>query len=189
MQNAIYCVREDHSNCSPNGDQYPVNTLVSISPAEAAIVKVRVGTIIHVFVGRRRRSIGVHISKGDNDRNRCKLLRGSSRQSERSMASVDAMGTSEHGAARAGCVRNAYLCVQPWDATEIWVSSADGSGARCVLGDGHTNYMQPQWAVDDRLFVVADVTDWWNVYEVDFANGAQLLCEHCVTNKSTQANY
>uniref|UniRef100_A0A914W7K8 Peptidase S9 prolyl oligopeptidase catalytic domain-containing protein n=1 Tax=Plectus sambesii TaxID=2011161 RepID=A0A914W7K8_9BILA len=65
----------------------------------------------------------------------------------------------------------------PWQATEIWSINLDvQSGTpltatkRKILGDGKTCYMQPRWSPNGSLYVIADTSDWWNIYEVDIAN-------------------
>lgn len=68
--------------------------------------------------------------------------------------------------------------LQPFEATEVCLCELDSKGAlidgteKKVLGDGTTCFMQPQWAKDDRLFVISDASNWWNVYEVCIVSGS-----------------
>jgi dipeptidyl aminopeptidase/acylaminoacyl peptidase len=52
----------------------------------------------------------------------------------------------------------------PWDGTELWVASADGSNAELVAGGPEESIVQPAWSPDGRLHWVSDRSGWWNLY-------------------------
>ncbi len=62
----------------------------------------------------------------------------------------------------------------PWDATTLHVHDLDGAslGAAVVtIGNGTESWVEPGWAPDGRLFACSDRDEWWNLYEIDLANG------------------
>jgi dipeptidyl aminopeptidase/acylaminoacyl peptidase len=52
----------------------------------------------------------------------------------------------------------------PWDGTELWVASVDGSDARLVAGGPQESIFQPEWSPTGELHFVSDRTGWWNLY-------------------------
>ena len=73
----------------------------------------------------------------------------------------------------------------PWDATVLMAGRLDADAGRPVLREvrrlvgvefgepGEVSLVQPEWAPDGRLLVVADTRDgWWNVHDVDPVSGA-----------------
>jgi dipeptidyl aminopeptidase/acylaminoacyl peptidase len=67
----------------------------------------------------------------------------------------------------------------PWDGTELWVASFDGTSVGepdRVAGSAAVSVVQPEWGPDGALYFSADPTGWWNLYRHD-ADGAQPLLE------------
>jgi len=76
----------------------------------------------------------------------------------------------------------------PWDSTSLWIADLvddDGpaladirllagvgrtGGARTDRRDGQS-LMQPVFGPDGRLYVISDITQWWNVHQVDETTG------------------
>lgn len=76
----------------------------------------------------------------------------------------------------------------PWDSTALWIAEiVDDDGpaladARLLAGvpragsaqvaeqDGQS-LMQPDFGPDGRLYVISDISQWWNVYQVDETSG------------------
>ncbi len=62
----------------------------------------------------------------------------------------------------------------PWDVTELWIADLDGattSNPRRLAGNGDEALQAPEW-YGERLTVVTDREEWWNLYEVDRGSGA-----------------
>jgi dipeptidyl aminopeptidase/acylaminoacyl peptidase len=62
----------------------------------------------------------------------------------------------------------------PWDTTSLWVATVVRDDERFTLTDVRKvagrdgeSLIQPEWGPDGALYVVSDVSDWWNVYRVD----------------------
>jgi dipeptidyl aminopeptidase/acylaminoacyl peptidase len=59
----------------------------------------------------------------------------------------------------------------PWDETELWVGTIDGTGAireqSRVAGGSGESIFQPEWSPDGQLYFVSDRTGWWNLYRHD----------------------
>jgi dipeptidyl aminopeptidase/acylaminoacyl peptidase len=57
--------------------------------------------------------------------------------------------------------------LMPWDGTELWVASVDGTGAlvepRCIAGGPDESIVQPEWAVDGSLWFSSDRSGRWNL--------------------------
>jgi len=55
----------------------------------------------------------------------------------------------------------------PWTCTRLWIAELDASGglkhAR-VVGPENASIFQPEWGPDGKLYFVADIDDWWNLY-------------------------
>jgi dipeptidyl aminopeptidase/acylaminoacyl peptidase len=51
----------------------------------------------------------------------------------------------------------------PWDGTELWDASVDGSDARQVAGGEAESIWQPEWSPEGDLHYVSDRTGWWNL--------------------------
>ncbi|MDQ1289249.1 MAG: hypothetical protein QG622_2815 [Actinomycetota bacterium] len=72
----------------------------------------------------------------------------------------------------------------PWDGTELWVAdlTPDASGALTLrdplrwAGGPDESLVQPEWGPDGRLYVVSDLTGWWNVYRVDTPGDLLPVC-------------
>ncbi len=63
----------------------------------------------------------------------------------------------------------------PWDATTLWHATFDKRGAltgELNIGHPNTSHFQPQFSPAGELYVVADTSDWWNLYH-HTANGLQ----------------
>ena len=62
----------------------------------------------------------------------------------------------------------------PWDGTELWLAEL-GDGAirnpRRLAGGRDESLQQPEWSPSGRLHVVSDRSGWWNVYDVEPADG------------------
>ena len=52
----------------------------------------------------------------------------------------------------------------PWDGTELWLASLDGSGAQRVMGEPQEALVQPEWSPDGTLHVLSDRTGWWSIH-------------------------
>ena len=63
----------------------------------------------------------------------------------------------------------------PWDGTELWLASLDGSGtirdAACVAGGAEESIYQPGWSPDGALYYASDRTGWWTLYRADGSTG------------------
>lgn len=72
----------------------------------------------------------------------------------------------------------------PWDRTELWVGdlALDAEGRLTVrdatrwAGGPDESLVQPEWGPDGRLYVVSDVTGWWNVYRADAPGSLIPMC-------------
>jgi dipeptidyl aminopeptidase/acylaminoacyl peptidase len=64
--------------------------------------------------------------------------------------------------------RLAWLCWDhprmPWDGTELWMASLDGTGAEQVAGGSEEAIVQPAWSPDGQLHWISDRSGWWNLY-------------------------
>jgi dipeptidyl aminopeptidase/acylaminoacyl peptidase len=63
----------------------------------------------------------------------------------------------------------------PWDGTELRVGPASGvtvQDAPLVMGGPSESVLAPLWRDDTTLYVISDVSGWWNLYEVAAAAGA-----------------
>jgi dipeptidyl aminopeptidase/acylaminoacyl peptidase len=66
----------------------------------------------------------------------------------------------------------------PWDGTELFVMTLDGSGeARLVAGGPTESIFQPSWDAEGRLHFVSDRDGWWNLYRVEGDATVQLTRE------------
>jgi dipeptidyl aminopeptidase/acylaminoacyl peptidase len=52
----------------------------------------------------------------------------------------------------------------PWDGTELWTASLDGSGSELVAGGPEESIVQPAWDHEGRLHWISDRSGWWNLY-------------------------
>ncbi|GAB6900275.1 S9 family peptidase [Kineosporia succinea] len=77
----------------------------------------------------------------------------------------------------------------PWDSTSLWIAEIVPEAGSLTLADvrllagaprtGHGRpasrdgqaLMQPAFGADGRLYVISDVSEWWNVYQVDENSG------------------
>ena len=59
----------------------------------------------------------------------------------------------------------------PWDNTTLWIAdfSAQGLSHITQIDESYTeqSFFQPQWDNQNRLWVVSDKSNWWNLYRVD----------------------
>jgi len=59
----------------------------------------------------------------------------------------------------------------PWDNTHLWVADLNAAGqvvnARCLSEGQPGSFQQPRWSPQGHLFVVHDLSNWWNIYRVD----------------------
>ncbi len=69
----------------------------------------------------------------------------------------------------------------PWDGTELWVGEFTAEGnlanARRIAGGPRESIFQPEWSPDGGLYFVSDRNGWWNLYRLNEAEDAEMICE------------
>lgn len=58
----------------------------------------------------------------------------------------------------------------PWDETELWTSSFEGSEPRREMGEPGEALVQPEWSPDGTLHVISDRTGTWQVHRAGSAD-------------------
>jgi dipeptidyl aminopeptidase/acylaminoacyl peptidase len=68
----------------------------------------------------------------------------------------------------------------PWEGSELWRVRIDPSGAAGapsrVAGGRGESILQPSFSPEGRLSYVSDRSGYWNLYQIDGAEGARALC-------------
>lgn len=61
----------------------------------------------------------------------------------------------------------------PWDNSVLWLGDLDRKGQlkniRKIVTPEHSSVTQPLFSPDGQLYVVADISNWWNIYRVTSA--------------------
>ncbi len=52
----------------------------------------------------------------------------------------------------------------PWDGTELWTATRDGSDEQRVAGGPEESIVNPEWSPDGELHWISDRSGWWNLY-------------------------